>query len=555
MKILMLSKALVVGPYQKKAEELARIPGVELLVVVPPVWQEPRGGPQRLEEQHVVGYDLHVAPMHLNGRYHFHYYPTIGRILRKFQPQVFHVDEEPYNFATWHAMQAGKRVGAKMCFFTWQNIPKRYPLPFARLERAVYAGMDVGVAGNQAALDILRDKGFTRPAAVIPQFGVDPNIYQPPPPKPRPANWIPTIGYIGRLVEEKGVQVLLEAVALLKQAYRVEIIGTGYYRTDLEVMASRLGIRDRIAFRNSVAPRDIPDVLSKLDILVVPSLTRANWMEQFGRVIIEAMACEVPVIGSDSGEIPFVIGDAGMIVPEGNREELALRIHDLLEDREVRADLAKRGRERVLKLYTQRQIAQRYYQVYSAMLGNGGMPTLYEPEPPPAPFTGPPPSPEAFRDAGVSRERPTPRPPRPPAPQAELGPEHDVVRGAERGNRRGPERGAERGVERGASRRPRPQPRTESRPVPEPHPDRSADFTDDLVEEPDYPAGYGRPTLDRRAARQAAEPDTVLPDPVRETEPEPEPEGEPTPPALPEWWPKRDIRPARRPERSWLYEE
>ncbi len=550
MRIVMLSKALVVGPYQKKAEELARIPGVELLVVVPPVWQEPRGGPQRLEEQHIVGYDLHVAPMHFNGRYHFHYYPTIGRILRTFQPQIFHIDEEPYNFATWHAMRAGRRVGAKMCFFTWQNIAKRYPPPFAQLERAVYAGMDAGVAGNQAALDILRDKGFTRPAAVIPQFGVDPNLYQPPPPKPRPANWIPTIGYIGRLVEEKGVQVLLEAVALLKQAYRVEIIGSGPYRTDLEVMSSRLGIRDRIAFRNSVAARDIPDVLAKLDILVVPSLTRSNWMEQFGRVIIEAMACEVPVIGSDSGEIPFVLGDTGMVVSEGNREELALRIHDLLEDRELRADLAKRGRERVLKLYTQRQIAQRYYQVYNAMLGNGAMPTVYGSEPspqPPSPFAGSPPSPEAFRDAGTRRERPATRPQRLPAPEPsrplapnskpEREPKRDAVRGPEGGDtRREPERGAERG----ASRRPPPQ----SRPVPEPRPasaPASADFTDDLMEEPDYPAGYGRTAgSDRRVPNRAAPPDTPLPDPVRETEtePEPEPERDLAPPTLPEWWPK-----------------
>lgn len=522
MRVLLLSKAMVVGPYQKKAEELARMPNMELLVVVPPRWQEPRGGVQRLEKQYTDGYQLLEAPMHFNGQYHYHYYPTISRILQQFRPEVFHIDEEPYNFATWHAMQAGKRIGAKMCFFTWQNIAKRYPPPFAQLERAVYAGMDAAAAGNAAALDILRMKGFSRPAVVIPQFGFDPMIYQPPPPRPRPANHIPTIGYIGRLVEEKGVQILLEAVALLRQPYRVEIIGSGYYRTDLEVLASRLGIRDRISFRNSVAALKVPEALNGFDVLVVPSLTRDNWMEQFGRVIVEAMGCEVPVIGSNSGEIPNVIGDAGIIVPEGNAEQLALRLHELLEDRAQRMELGARGRQRMLKNYTQRQVAQQYFQLYQHML-YGNVP-IDLPSLSPSPVVMSPES-DAFTTAMPKQELPLP--PLRPIRVPESTP---------------------RGSGGGGTLRPRPK----SALPPQPSLVTSSDFSDDLLDDvEDYPPEYGPYEMrDLPSAWEVPEPDA---EPFVEEMAE-EPEEHEIAPAVPDWWPKRGTSPTHKPARSWWYE-
>jgi len=103
-------------------------------------------------------------------------------------------------------------------------------------------------------------------------------------------------------------------------------------------------------------------------VLVVPSRTRPNWKEQFGRVIVEAMACGVPVIGSSSGAIPDVIGDAGLIVPEGDRAALAGALRGLMSDPDRRRDLAERGRARVLARYTQAQVAAQTVDVYRSML-------------------------------------------------------------------------------------------------------------------------------------------------------------------------------------------
>ncbi len=168
----MVSKALVVGAYQRKAEELARL-GVELTVLIPPAWGDRRGR-QDAERLHTAGYDLRVIPLRLNGNFHLHYYPTLARELAALRPDVLHMDEEPYNLATWLALRAAGQIGARATFFTWQNLYRRYPPPFAAMEQANYAAAPIVIAGNQDAAEVLRRKGYEGEIVVIPQFGVDP---------------------------------------------------------------------------------------------------------------------------------------------------------------------------------------------------------------------------------------------------------------------------------------------------------------------------------------------------------------------------------------------
>jgi glycosyltransferase involved in cell wall biosynthesis len=112
----------------------------------------------------------------------------------------------------------------------------------------------------------------------------------------------------------------------------------------------------------------MPAHLRRLHALVLPSLTRPNWKEQFGRVLIEAMACGVPVVGSDSGEIPNVIGEAGLVFPEGDAEALRAALARLRDDRDLWGHLAVAGRARVLAEFTHAQVAQKTYRVYREML-------------------------------------------------------------------------------------------------------------------------------------------------------------------------------------------
>ena len=361
----MLSKALIVGVYQRKLEELARIPGVELQVIVPPHWHEERVGVQRLERLHTVGYQLIELPMRFNGHHHVHCYPGLGRHIRRFKPDVFHVDEEPFNFVTFQASLLGRMHGARIVFFSWQNLDRRYPPPFSIFERINYRLAAAAVAGNHEAADVMRRKGYHGKLDVIPQFGVDPDFYRA---QPDPKSDVPVIGFVGRLVPEKGVADLIAAFARMHTRARLQIVGNGTERNRLEMQASSLGVRDRVIFRGAIAAASMPGTYNEFEVLVVPSRTQPNWKEQFGRVIVEAMACEVPVVGSDSGEIPNVIGKTGVIFPEGDIDGLARQLDDLLNDHERRSLLGKRARDRVLREFTQARIAQRFYDVYRSTL-------------------------------------------------------------------------------------------------------------------------------------------------------------------------------------------
>lgn len=365
MRVLMLSKALVTGVYQRKLEELAALPGVELLAVVPPRWIEKRVGALELERRFTSGYELVVEPMRFNGNHHLHVYPGLGRQIRRFRPDIVHIDEEPYNLVTTHATWLARRAGARTLFFTWQNLQRRYPPPFRQMEQYAYRHNPIALAGNQDAVQVLRAKGYRGDVEVIPQFGIDPALYTPATQRSeRPF----TIGYLGRIVPEKGVGVLLAALAEMQPTPRAVIIGNGSELEVLRSQATALGISAQVEFRPGVPAEQVPAALAEMDVLVVPSLTRPNWKEQFGRIIVEAMACEVPVVGSDSGEIPQVIGDAGVVTAEGDASALATALSALRDDPVRRRALGVAARQRVLQRYTQAQIASQTHAVYERLL-------------------------------------------------------------------------------------------------------------------------------------------------------------------------------------------
>jgi glycosyltransferase involved in cell wall biosynthesis len=363
MRVLMLSKACVVGSYQRKLEEMAKLPDVDLRVLVPPSWRDDRGD-LVLERAYVQGYDLRVTPIRFNGHFHVHYYPRFGKEIRAFKPDVVHIDEEPYNVATWHALWHARRFDAKTLFFSWQNIAREYPLPFRLGERWVFDHVDYAIMGTDSAAEVWQAKGYRGPVAVIPQFGVDADVFCPPA-RPRDEGTL-VIGFVGRLVEEKGGTMLLDTLAKLDGMWQLDVIGDGPEKTNLIEQSKRLRIADRVSFATLPSTR-MPGYYQGIDVLVVPSLTRPNWKEQFGRVIIEAMACGVPVIGSDSGAIPDVIGQDGLIFPEGDSEALLSHLRTVQRSRSMRQELGQRGRDRVKKNYTQAQVAAQTVDIYRSL--------------------------------------------------------------------------------------------------------------------------------------------------------------------------------------------
>ncbi|MDE2991979.1 MAG: glycosyltransferase family 4 protein [Chloroflexota bacterium] len=350
MKVLMASKALVMGAYHAKLVALGAQPGIELLALAPESWIE-GGRRQRAEPVSPEHYGLRYQPLRLNGRFHLHWWPGLAGAVREFQPDLVHIDEEPYNAATVHACRIARSRGARVVFFAWQNIRRRYPPPFAWFERYVF-GRAAGIAGTATAGDVLRAKGFAGPLAVIPQFGVDPERFAP---GDDGGGSTFRIGFAGRLVHEKGIELLVEAARRIDGDVELLIAGAGPLD---DAIGGQAAGDDRVRLLGALPSAEMPGFYRDLDVLVLPTLGRRGWTEQFGRAAIEAMACGVSVIVSDAGELPAVVGQAGRIVPAGDVEALQRALTDLRVDASERSRLAEAGRARVLAEFTHARIAE-----------------------------------------------------------------------------------------------------------------------------------------------------------------------------------------------------
>ena len=296
------------------------------------------------------------------------YYLDIVDILRAEQPDVVYVEEEPCSIAAAQVARARRKMGGsfKLIFFSWENIAQRwYKLPNPRAlvypwcERLVFSQSAGAVAGGLEATRVLRGHGYRGPIGVIPQFGVDTDVFS-----RRDSSALReqldlrnfVIGYIGRLLPEKGLGTLIDAAARLSIPFDLLIIGRGPEKKRLIRQARDLGLSHRMRLVDAVPHDSVPSHMNCMDVLVLPSITTRMWKEQFGRVLIEAMACEVPVIGSSSGEIPSVIGPAGALFNEGDPADLAARISEVFAG--DRAAIGKRARRRVLENYTMHAVAE-----------------------------------------------------------------------------------------------------------------------------------------------------------------------------------------------------
>lgn len=360
MKVVLVWHGLVREAYRDFLVPLAK--ECDLTVVVPERW-----GQEPFEGISDSGYEtLRLRPA-LSGWNHFHWYISMGRILRERQPDILHMHEEPYSMVTFLALRAARRLARTRClFFTWQNIFKRYPFPFSAVESFVYSVAGCAMAGSEEAAWVLKKKGFAKPIYLIPQVGVDLERFKEKYPLPFKQNGRPlTIGYLGRLVPEKGIGDLLRAVGEAENGFALRIVGDGPLRTSIQSWAREPG--RRLKLDGPIPSTQVPAFLKELDVLILPSRTTPRWKEQFGRVLVEAMAGGVCVVGSSSGEIPNVVGDAGMIFPEGDVEALRDCLLRLKGDPELRARLSRSGRNRVLERYTHKKMAQQTLDVYRGL--------------------------------------------------------------------------------------------------------------------------------------------------------------------------------------------
>lgn len=293
-------------------------------------------------------------------------YEGLAAVMRSRRFDVILVENEPWAAICWQARLWKSLLQRHALFgeFTWENVerPSWKGAVLAAIYRAMTMTTDFIIAGNKAAAKLVQKRGALKENVLVaPQFGVDPASHQPASPKERrqlrqrqklPAEAF-IIGYCGRLTEEKGLKELLQACDRLPDVH-LAILGSGMLSTWLkEQQPSR-------PWLHLLPPRphfEIPDFLRTLDVFVLASkpvrTMEMCWEEQFGHVLIEAMACGAATFGSSSGAIPEVIGHDEAIFPHGDAEALEHLLRIALNG----APVAHSQLERTRRLYTHDAVA------------------------------------------------------------------------------------------------------------------------------------------------------------------------------------------------------
>ncbi|MDP8256888.1 MAG: glycosyltransferase [Candidatus Alcyoniella australis] len=313
-----------------------------------------------------------------SGREGWYLLRGLGRALSKQSFDAVRVDHGPGALACWQTLRLARRLwpSAAFAFFTWWNVPWSLRPPQSWAQRAVLRRSDGAICGNAEAQRLLQGCGFAKPTTVLPQLGVDSALFKPgDKAQARARNDLsqgaPLIGFIGRLVREKGVFDLLEALARMPGETRLLLVGRGD-ESGIAARARELGVGQRLIVRPSVPHERIAGLLPALDVLALPSQPASGWQEQFGHVLIEAMACGVPVVGSQSGEIPNVIGEAGLIVPYSAPTELAAALQRVLDEPLLASRLAASGHERVEQRFCDRAVARANLEFLAGLIADRG---------------------------------------------------------------------------------------------------------------------------------------------------------------------------------------
>jgi glycosyltransferase involved in cell wall biosynthesis len=261
------------------------------------------------------------------------------------RPDVLFLEHEPFSVPALQWGAACVRHGIPWGVQGDENLDRPLPLPARLIRAATIPRIDYFAARSPGGAAMLRQWGARAPIGIVPHTLPEWDL---PPRAPAAAGGVFTIGFAGRLVEAKGIADLLSAVARLPFPFRLLVVGDGPLRG--EVQRASLGA-GRLELRTGIRSDDMPALYAEMDVLVLPSRTTETWAEQFGKVLGEALLSGTPVVGSSSGEIPWVIEitGGGRTFPEGDAAQLAEVLTELHGDPDLRARLAATGRAGVLE--------------------------------------------------------------------------------------------------------------------------------------------------------------------------------------------------------------
>src|SRR6266705_2514743 len=356
-RVLIVSSTYIDPANRGKLRALAAR-GLEVTVGVPQRWRElALGRTLEVGWERQGGVEVFPIPVTGSGRADRLRYAgrALASLLRDKRPDLVQVEEEPGTRVALQVVRAARRLKIPAVLFTRQNVTPTDGLFAAWRRSRTLRRLRGAIAGSTAAAELVRE--------VAPQLGVA----VPPVPEHALHEGL-AIGYVGRLVPEKGVDTLLEALAEIRgDRWHLTLVGDGPDRERLEALASELRLAARVRWAGALPPEQIERLWQDLDVLVVPSRRYGTWAEAALHVVAEAMAREVAVIGTDGGVTPEIIGEAGVIIPPGEASALAAALRRLATPA-ARQPLVQAARARAMPLFSEDAVAERTLEFWKQVL-------------------------------------------------------------------------------------------------------------------------------------------------------------------------------------------
>ncbi|HTS89295.1 MAG TPA: glycosyltransferase [Gemmatimonadales bacterium] len=278
----------------------------------------------------------------------------LRRLLSEFRPDIVQIEAEPWTPAAATASARASKLGIPIVLFSWQSLPRRFTLSESWRRKRTLGRAQALIGGNRLAAALLTRARPGVPVETIPQLGLTPPVDV-----PRPEHPELEIGFVGRLVPEKGLDTLFRACVKLLGRWRITVVGSGPSQEHLEVLAERLGIASRVSWRGAVPAPGLKELWSGLDCLVVPSRSTPHWVETYHAAMIDAMGHGVPVIATDAGALPELVGTSGVVIPEDDVAALTSALQRLSDSARDRDRLSREARLRVMSDYVDGAVARR----------------------------------------------------------------------------------------------------------------------------------------------------------------------------------------------------
>lgn len=398
VKLMVISHSCIEEVNRAVYRLLAVERGIELHLVMP---SRIRIGAELREISPVTNEPFAVTLLELSGSHmRLQRLKGLRRLIRETRPSHILVEADAASLLMRDVVGAAKASKSEVWSLTAENLERSYFSEGLQGLRSRRLGAGIGgliawwlwrstrrdidhvFVLSEDGISALSKLGFSGRVTRIP-LGFDPKLFHPQSDaeiaatRRRLGLRSTTIAYFGRLTPEKGVELLLKALGMLKaHDWQLLIDQFATYRTEytsrLQHQVETLGLADRVVYFDA-SHSEMPTYMNAADVVVLPSISTPKWKEQYGRVIPEAMACGKIVVGSDSGTIPELIADAGFTFPEGDARKLAELLRQLIAAPERELDIVRtRAKERARsELSVIRQAA-----VWSRMLaGDGGRET------------------------------------------------------------------------------------------------------------------------------------------------------------------------------------